>query len=143
MQKATRHGKGSHRASMIWALALCHGRQKVGCSAADSVWLASELKGRKEYPALVPHTHRVPKTYHNHPFLSSTSRVRLSLGATFGEWNLRDRHPPAYCPLCTAPPPGASGKCCLQCFEACHLWRKACRAAIKKADNSFWASNFF
>lgn len=50
----------------------------------DSVWLAAALKGRKGYPAQILHTHRVPK-YHNHPFLSSTSRVRLSLGAAFGE----------------------------------------------------------
>lgn len=84
MQEAARHGKDSRRASMIWALAMCHGWQKVGCSAAHSVWSASELKGRKGYPAFY-----IPIVYLRHTiitlFLSSTSRVRLSLGAAFGE----------------------------------------------------------
>lgn len=86
MQEATRHGKDSQRASMIWALAMCHGRQKAGCSAAD--------QSSKEGKSILPRFYiSIMHLGHTIITLSSpTSRVRLPLGAAFGEWRLRDRH---------------------------------------------------
>lgn len=43
------------------------------------MWLASERKGGKGYPAQILHTHHVPKMNHNHPFYLQQVELALLL----------------------------------------------------------------